>query len=91
MIINIYDVNQFTEDKGVLVGVVSYKAQKLSVDSKYSVLDDLVNKVYKMMQNGKYNGRDYRAMKVHNIDTPKFVEAFGIESWKSGFMIELVE
>lgn len=91
MKINVYEINYETESQGKLLGVVNYNAQKLTVDSPYKLLDDIVNAAYRNAVNGNGDGKHYKKVKVHQFRTPDFVEALGIETWKKGLMIEIVE
>ena len=91
MKINIYEVNNETESQGKLLGVVKFIAQKLSVDSPYKILDDIVDLAYKKAVNGNGNGKHYRQMTVHQFSIADFIEALGTQTWKNGMVMEIAE
>ena len=53
-------------------------------------LEEIVNAVYKKVSNGSAK-KHFTKEKKNKILTPQFVEALGVECWKKGLMIEVVE
>ena len=91
MKINVYEVNQLTEKQGKIAGILTYASGALTLQSTYPEIDDAVNDAYKAVKNGSHSGKHYTKEGTHKFSTPEFVEAFGVECWKKGFMIEVVE
>ena len=90
MKIKIFELNQFNQERGSLFGIISYERMKLKVGPDNSVLEEIVDSVYKKLRNGNAKEHFTKEKKV-KIITPEFVEALGVECWKKGLMIEVVE
>lgn len=90
MKINVFELNQFNQERGSLFGIISYERMKLKAGPDNPVLEEIVDAVYKKLRNGNAKEHFTKEKKV-KILTPEFVEALGVECWKKGLMIEVVE
>lgn len=91
MKVHIYDIDQRTDNKGQLKGILTYLAQRLRLNTADKVLDSIVNFVYMKVRNGNCSGHHYTEDHLHQIQTAEFIQNLGSECWKNGYVIELVE